>query len=209
MGLRRILLEPPTLPLKHLTIGVILALTIPFPLPLVATTILAPFGAILFGMSFAWALTFTTLMQTEEGRHIGKGNDGQNFRKLVMLYQLALLIIFATTILWALVGAGTFTLLSQHSSPWLRVVGRSLVFALSSLAVYEAWSAVSSIQMLMLTAEWLRRRDEHDVPPENVQAEEESVVAPTKVRVDTAEDKPEEDHSATDTGSNNPARRSR
>lgn len=144
----------------HLVIGGFLAFSLTAKLSEIAITVLAPFGSILFGLTFAWSGTFAGLIQTETMRRIGKAGGGDIFRQWVMNYQMTLLVVLAVTVLWSLTGMGAFTLPANHVPWWVRMVGRALMFTLASIAVRESWGGAATIHTILLHSELLQREIE-------------------------------------------------
>lgn len=144
--------------------GAVLAFGVPMRMSDVATTSIAPFGSLLLGMSFAWSVTITSLLQSKQGQAFGEQRDGLHYRTFVMKFLFSLAVVFATTGLWAIVGARAFDALAEDVGPWTRLTGRTMMFSLTALMVTELWDGIGDVARMLLSTEWIRRHQLKDEP---------------------------------------------
>jgi hypothetical protein len=136
----------------HVVSGIVVEAAIQDRLSVVAGSALIPLASLLVGLTFAWSGNAVALLQSEELQKVGRANGGETFRKWVFDYQLAILAVLVTTTSWALIAAGVVNNPFVMSlSPLVRHIGRTFMFALSSLTVRECWSVASVIQRKILT----------------------------------------------------------
>lgn len=143
--------------------GALLAWLSPTALSAVASAAIAPFVGLLIGMSFAWSVTITSLLQTEQGQRFGQWNGGLHFRTFVMKYVFAIATVFVVSALWAIIGAGAFDKIGSLAPAPLKIIGRWPVFALTIFMVLEMWDTVADVAKMLLTVEWLRRDREREL----------------------------------------------
>ncbi len=136
----------------HVFIGSLLSFLIRDRLSTVAGTALIPLASLLVGLTFAWSGNAVALLQSDELQQLGKSNNGEVFRKWVFDYQVGILAVLVTTTAWSLLAAGLVNNdYVASASPWVRIAGRTAMFALSSLTIRECWSVASLIQRKILS----------------------------------------------------------
>ncbi len=112
----------------------------------VAKAALLPVAAILVGLAFAWAGSAIALLQTSQLQRVGQREDGLALRRVVFGFQTAILVILSAIVLWSLLAAGLGDNWSAARIEWLRWVGRTAMFALSSITVRECWQVTLAVQ---------------------------------------------------------------
>lgn len=142
----------------HLLIGIALAFLVRERLSEVAKVAFLPFASILVGLAFAWGGNAVAVLQTPEMQLVGSHpEDPTRYRSWVFSYQLAILVILVTLLVWALLAVGIANehpLLFRHEAA--RVVGRTAAFALSSIAVRECWQVVLTTHRILLQRRMLQ-----------------------------------------------------
>jgi hypothetical protein len=89
--------------LFHVGVGWGLSRLVPLELASAANAVLLPLVGILIGLAFAWAGNAQALMQSTEIDELAEHHEG-GFVDYVYTYQLAILVILVTIVLWALAG---------------------------------------------------------------------------------------------------------
>ncbi len=132
----------------HVVVGLALALALPSRLSDVAKAALIPLAAVLVGLAFAWSGSAAGLLQSQPLQRVGAQNAGTNFRNLAFTYQAAVLVVLTSVVLWSLIAGGASDVVVASQVP--RIVGRTLIFALSSLTVRECWQITLGVQKTLI-----------------------------------------------------------
>lgn len=142
----------------HMAIGILLALFVPVCMSQAANSVLLPFAGILIGLCFAWGGNTNALIQSEEVEEITTHYKGR-FEDYAYQYQLSILIVMVTLILWTLAGLGISNLLwpKQGKSGFSYYVILALLFSLSSMTIREAWHIVLMAQLLLIKRQEIRK----------------------------------------------------
>lgn len=136
----------------HAVAGLVLAAVVPDKMSEVAKIVFLPFAQVLIGLAFAWAGNAIAILQTHELQKIGtQPADPTRFRAYVFTYQMAVLILLAVLVMWGLLALG---LANQwpalFSGEHRRLFGRTVAFAVSSVAIRECWHVVLGAQTMLL-----------------------------------------------------------
>ena len=154
-GFRRLLLN--WWILLHLSVGWGLSHFVPVDLITAANAVLLPLVGILIALAFAWAGNAQALMQSTEIDELAEYHEG-GFVDYVYIYQLAILVILATIVLWALAGLEVFDKVWPTTC---RIVYYDLVkivlYALSSITLRECWHVVLGAQLMLLAMRRIKR----------------------------------------------------
>ncbi len=149
--------------LFHVGVGWGLSRLVPLELASAANAVLLPLGGILIGLAFAWAGNAKSLMQSTEIDELAEYHEG-GFVDYVYTYQLAILVILMTIVLWALAG------LEVYDKVWPKVSGgnhyfvvQTILYSMSSLTLRECWHVVLGAQFMLLA----QRRIKRTKPKEN------------------------------------------
>lgn len=143
--------------LFHLTAGIGLGLLVPLTLRECSNAVLLPLAGIIIGLTFAWAGNAQALLQTSEIEDLGEQHKG-GFEEYVFVYQMAIMLIFMTLIVWSLAGLNVF------DGAWPKVRSsvayfgiKSACFAISSIALRECWHVVLGAQWMLLIKREIKR----------------------------------------------------
>lgn len=139
--------------LLHVAIGVAIAWASPLGSAQAASVVLLPLAGVLIGLSFAWAGSALSILQTDEigllSRSTPEGLDGY-----VHSYQLSILLLLVTAAAWGVAGLGVGRLLPPADTGAIaaavRFGGKASLYALSSVALRECWSVVSTTGYLLI-----------------------------------------------------------
>lgn len=142
----------------HIGVGVGAVFVVPGTLKDAANSVLLPMVGILIGLTFAWAGNAQALLQSEEMAQLAKFRKG-GFEEYVYTYQLAILAILITLILWGLAG------LSVFDDVWPKCTGsipydviKGILFAACSITIRECWHVVLGAQLMLLAQKRIRER---------------------------------------------------
>jgi hypothetical protein len=143
--------------LFHVAVGIGLGLLVPLTLRECSNAVLLPLAGIIIGLTFAWAGNAQALLQTSEIEELGEQHKG-GFEDYVFVYQMAIMLIFITLIVWCLAGLNVF------DGAWPKVPSsvayfgiKSTCFALSSIALRECWHVVLGAQWMLLMKREIKR----------------------------------------------------
>jgi len=120
-------------------------------------SVLLPLASILFGMSFAFGVSAQNLLQTEEIKNIAEYKEG-GLTYYIHSYQLSILIILVTLILWGLAGLGFFEVLITKMQSGYYGFFKFFLFSMASLSVRECWSIVLGTQYLIIIRNELNKK---------------------------------------------------
>lgn len=151
-GLRMLFWSPWTL--VHFAIGIGLARLVDFPIHEAAQIFLFPLAGIFIGLSFAWAGNAQALLMEKEIEWLADFHpDG--IHTYVYTFQLAILVILVTLVVWGLAALKVFDLIQQKM-----FVVETILYFLASLTVRECWHVVLGSQLLILARRTVRSRDD-------------------------------------------------
>jgi len=140
----------------HLLIGTFVSLGISLSLEECAHTVLFPLASIFIGLSFAWAGSAQTLMQSNEIEQMISYHEN-GFEPYVYSVQTSILIVMITLIMWGLVGLGLpHNIQLWFGNTYIYWIGKIFLFMLSSLTIQECWSIVSMNQSLLIARKKIR-----------------------------------------------------
>lgn len=141
----------------HILVGIVVALVVDISLDKAAQTILLPLAGVFVGLSFAWVGNAQAILQENEIIALAKHHpDG--VQTYVYTFQLAILIILITLILWGLAGLGIFnSCVFLGKSP--KIIAEIILYFFSSLTLRECWHVVMGSQLLILSRIKIRNED--------------------------------------------------
>ena len=140
----------------HIAVALAVSLTLPVPIETAAKTILLPLAGLLIGLSFAWAGNAQVLMQEQEIIDLSEYHpDG--IENYIYTFQMAILIILVTLVLWGLAGLEFLNLVEQYCSSSARFVFECVLIFFASLTIRECWHVVLGSQLLMLSRLKIRK----------------------------------------------------
>jgi hypothetical protein len=157
-GLRRFLDR--WLPL-HMVLGVALAFALDQRLSDVAKAALLPVAAILVALAFAWSGSIVGILQTTQLQRVTQEDGGKSLRNIAFTFQMAILVILITIVIWSLLAAGLVDGLPWWRITALRYLGRSAVFTLSSITVRECWQVTLFVQHGLITLMQVTRAEQN------------------------------------------------
>jgi len=136
--------------LFHLLIGSLVSLAVSDALASAANTVLLPLAGIFIGLSFAWVGNAQALLQSAEIKKLSHYHAG-GYREYVFVFQMAVLTILATLILWGLAGLRVFDAAwPTIAHPKVYFIVKVILFCLASMSIRECWHVVMGAQMLLL-----------------------------------------------------------
>jgi hypothetical protein len=147
----------------HAAVGFFLGVLVSRPLESVAGTALFPLAGILIGLSLAWAGNAQALLQSPEISQLADEHAG-GFVEYVFVFQLAVLIILATMVVWGIAGLGVFDDLwptPLRFAPYLVV--KTVLLAMFSMTIRECWQVVMGTQLLLIARRLIEKA--RQVPP--------------------------------------------
>lgn len=145
----------------HLTVGATLSGIAPASLNDAASSFLLPLAGIFIGIAFAWAGNAQTLLQTPEIEQLAN-YPGEGFKDWVYEYQLTVLLLLVTLVLWGVSSLGVYDeLWPTPQRAYLYWVVGLLLYTLASLSLRGCWRAVMDTQNLLVTR-YRARQIQHD-----------------------------------------------
>jgi hypothetical protein len=132
----------------HLIIGFLFQHFLKMPLYELAWKLIIPFAAILVAIVFAWSGNISTLLQTKEMDLFRRRNNFDTYINYIFNFQLVALVNLTLIILWSLLGLDPFHGIKIQYS--IYAIGRTLVFAFTSLAVRECWTMILRLQLHLI-----------------------------------------------------------
>lgn len=134
----------------HFLVGVLCGFSLPVTLKDAGTTLLLPVAGVFIGLSFAWGGNALSLLGSKEIQDLSRHRVG-GIAEYLYTYQLAILMILATLVLWSLAGLGYFDRVwpERRSSLSYKTVS-AVLFSMASLTLRECWHVVVGSQWLML-----------------------------------------------------------
>ncbi|WBQ11219.1 hypothetical protein L2D01_05405 [Hyphomonadaceae bacterium ML37] len=140
----------------HILIAILIQATITIPIEDAASKVLLPLASIFIGLSFAWAGNAQALMQEKEIVDLAeKHPDG--LETYLYTFQLAILIILFTLIIWGLAGLEFLKLADHHNIPYVRNVIEVALIFFASMTIRECWHVVLGSQLMILSRHEIRR----------------------------------------------------
>jgi len=143
--------------LRHLVVGWGLSTIVPIDLTSAANAVLLPLVGILIGLSFAWAGNAQALMQSTEIDDLSEYHEG-GFADYVYTYQLAILVILITIVLWALAVLEVFDkvwpTISRENTYFITKI---FLYGFSSITIRECWHVVLGAQFMLLAQRRIKR----------------------------------------------------
>lgn len=143
--------------LLHLGVGIALALVVPDSIEACAAKVSLPMVGVLVGLTFAWAGNALGLLSSEAMSSLAQRHRG-GISEYAFIYQLAVLVITSTLVIWGLGAVGVFD--RTWPTPERRTLyflTRVALFALTSLTTREAWSAVLGAQLMIVAKDGIER----------------------------------------------------
>jgi hypothetical protein len=139
----------------HALVGMALSILVPIPLGEAADSVLTPLVGLLIGLAFAWAANAQALLQSEEMEQITKHNLG-GFPDYVYSYQLSVLVVLSSLILWGFAGLGIYDRVWPKVDSSYYVGVQYLLYFMASLTLRTCWHVVLGAQFMLL-ARWAIR----------------------------------------------------
>lgn len=143
----------------HLGIGVGLALVVQQDLADRARSVILPLAGVLVGLTFAWTATAITIVSSKEFRLVME-DSRQGVRGTANYFQLAILTVLASTILWAIAGLGPYNAPPSIDAAQANLCASVALFGFTSFAVAECWSAVNLTRLTLLAYNTVRQVEE-------------------------------------------------
>lgn len=138
----------------HFFIGLLLAFLYQGKLLEAASTVMIPLSGVLVGLTFAWSGNALALLQSEEIHAMSERREG-GFVEYVYTYQMAILIILFTLVVWGLAGLGGFRI-GSFLGFYEKFALKSILFSLVSLSIRECWHVVLGAQMMLLAQKHIK-----------------------------------------------------
>jgi len=135
----------------HLLMGYLAASFIFVPLEEAARTVLLPLAGVFVGVSFAWGANASALLQSQEMEDMARMKGKGGFEEYVYTYQLAMLAILASLVLWGIAGLRFFDATWPASPDSMAYFFIKLAFYSSvSITLRESWHVALGAQMFLL-----------------------------------------------------------
>ena len=141
----------------NIIIGIGLSLIIKVDLNVAANSVLLPLVGILIGLAFAWAGNVQALMQSTEIEKLSEYHEG-GFIDYVFTYQLAILIILSTIVLWSIAGVEVYDKVwpTELHRSWYFFI-KTILYSISSLTIRECWHVVLGSQYMLIVQTKVKR----------------------------------------------------
>jgi hypothetical protein len=135
----------------HIFVGIIMAFIIPASLDKAASTVLLPLAGIFVGLSFSWSANAQALLQSKEINELAENKEG-GFIDYVYTFQLAILFIIITLILWGFAGLQFFDIFwPSIRENILYFICKMVLYSFSSITIRECWHVVLGTQLLLIS----------------------------------------------------------
>lgn len=135
-----------------------MTLVVPVSLKDAANALLLPLAGIFIGLSFAWGGNSQALLQTEEVEKLSEYHSG-GFVEYAYTFQMAILVIIGTLVLWGLAGLGVFDSRWPTPNSYYLYHGVSVgMYSMASMAVRECWHVTLGAQFLLVMRREIRKR---------------------------------------------------
>jgi len=141
----------------HVIIGFIFSCFIPVDLNTAANSVLLPLVGILVGLTFAWAGNAQALLQSPEISEFAEYSKG-GFVDYVFTYQLAILVILITIVIWALAGLEVFDKVwpkDRYSTEYF--ITSLILYLILSLTLRECWHVVLGAQFMIMAQRKIKK----------------------------------------------------
>jgi hypothetical protein len=136
----------------HVAAGAILAWSVDLSLERSASTVLIPLVSVLVGLSFAWGGNAVGLLQTKGVRDLTSQHPGR-LPEYAFIFQTAILVVLVALVVWGVAGLGVFDARWPTSARGKSyAVLETLLYAIASLTVREAWHVAFGTQALLVGA---------------------------------------------------------
>jgi len=146
----------------HLATGLILFFLVPIHIEQAANKILLPLSSIFIVLSFVWAVSTQSLIQSKEVHKLSEYHAG-GLTEYVFVYQTAILTVLTTLITWGLAGLGIFDARWPTAcSPELYFLSKTILFAMLSIALRECWQVMLGTQVLLLVQREVKKHSKKD-----------------------------------------------
>jgi F0F1-type ATP synthase membrane subunit c/vacuolar-type H+-ATPase subunit K len=139
----------------HAIIGFLFALVFREDLSERARSVILPLAGVLVGLTFAWSATAIGIISSKEFRRIME-NSRTGIRGTANYFQLAILVVLASTILWSIAGLGPYKTFPFISLKVAKLATSTFLFAFTSFAVTECWSAINLTRLTLLSYNLVR-----------------------------------------------------
>jgi len=147
--------------LIHIVVGVILALIVPVDIKTAANSVLIPLVGILIALSFAWAGSSIALMQSTEIDKLTDYHEG-GFEEYVYTYQLAILVILITMVIWALGGLEIYDTVWPTGMCKYYLGVKIVLYTMLSFTLRECWHLVLVSQYMLVVQRIIKKKKEGD-----------------------------------------------
>lgn len=139
----------------HVVIGLVVACCVDMRLFEVSKAVLLPLAGLFIGLSFAWAGSAVTLLQTDDLLEMSEEYEG-GFVGYVFSYQLSILLLLISVVVWGLAGLELFECF-YRSSIMVYFGIEAFLYALLSISIRESWSLVLTSQWFLLSYSEMRK----------------------------------------------------
>lgn len=130
-------------------------------LPECARSVILPLAGVLVGLTFAWSATAIGIINSKEFRRI-MVNSRTGVRGTANYYQLAILVALSSTVLWAIAGLGPYETPSWVALRTARAASATFLFAFTSFAITECWSAINLTRLTLLSYNLVQGVEDRD-----------------------------------------------
>ena len=114
----------------------------------IATKAILPLIGALIGLTFAWVGNAQALLQSKEIIELSKFNKG-GYVEYPYCYQIALLAVITSLILWGFAGLGIFDLPQSESN--IASFAKAILFGFVSLSIRESWGIINNAHFQLQT----------------------------------------------------------
>jgi hypothetical protein len=140
----------------HIVVGIVLAMLVPVALQEAAASVLLPLTGIFVGLSFAWAGNAVALLQTKEMEDLSERVES-GFSTYAFVFQMAILTILVSVVLWGVAGLKVFDLTWPTPSRGVfYFLTKMLLYSFSSVTLRECWHVVVGAQSMLLVVRRMR-----------------------------------------------------
>ena len=116
--------------------------------------ILLPLTGLLVGVCFSWIGNALTLLRSSEIEKLASFHE-DGLRAYVYSFQLTVLVILTTAVLWAVAGLGVLDL--ECVFPRATVLIETALYFFAVLSLREAWHVVIASNTLLLTRSFIQK----------------------------------------------------
>lgn len=143
--------------LFHILVGIGVAFAVPLEVSRAAQVVLIPMAGVFVGLTFAWVANVQMILLTDEIERLAKYVEG-GYPTYVFSFQLGMLIVLASLVMWGIAGLGVFDSSECIFRPGLMCsnIAKVVLFSSVSVALRECWHLIKASMILLVYRQEIR-----------------------------------------------------